>query len=136
MRARDGLAAEKGEAVQADKSDCLIDITVDAYIPEKYIPDAAGRIEAYTRIAAIDDRPGADDVLDELADLAQVSPQLLRPMLQTVGLALVTKLASALCKDAGEGSLAAFVEVAGSAAAVLVALPLLRMVLQLMLGLL
>ena len=37
------------------------------------------------------------DVLDELADLAQVSPQLLRPMLQTVGLALVTKLASALC---------------------------------------
>ena len=75
------------------------------------------------------------DVLDELADLAQVSPQL-RPMLQTVGLALVTKLASALCKDAGEGSLAAFVEVAGSAAAVLVALPLLRMVLQLMLGLL
>ena len=45
------------------------------------------------------------DVLDELADLAQVSPQLLRPMLQTVGLALVTKLASALCKDAGEGSL-------------------------------
>ena len=76
------------------------------------------------------------DVLDELADLAQVSPQLLRPMLQTVGLALVTKLASALGKDAGEGSLAAFVEVAGSAAAVLVALPLLRMVLQLMLGLL
>ena len=76
------------------------------------------------------------DVLDELADLAQVSPQLLRPMLQTVGLALVTKLASALCTDAGEGSLAAFVEVAGSAAAVLVALPLLRMVLQLMLGLL
>lgn len=76
------------------------------------------------------------DVLDELADLAQVSPQLLRPMLQTVGLALVTKLASALCQDAGEGSLAAFVEVAGSAAAVLVALPLLRMVLQLMLGLL
>ena len=60
------------------------------------------------------------DVLDELADLAQVSPQLLRPMLQTVGLALVTKLASALCKDAGEGSLAAFVEVAGSAAAVAV----------------
>ena len=62
------IAAERGEAVQADKSDCLIDITVDAYIPEKYIPDAAGRIEAYKRIAAIDDRPGADDVLDELAD--------------------------------------------------------------------
>ncbi len=55
---------------------------------------------------------------------------------QTVGLALVTKLAAALCRDAGEGSLAAFVEVAGAAAAVLVALPLLKMVLQLVMGLL
>ena len=40
---------------------------MDAYIPEKYIPDAAGRIEAYKRIAAIDDRPVSDDVLPELA---------------------------------------------------------------------
>ncbi len=62
------IAAEKGEAVQTDKSDCLIDITVDAYIPEKYIPDPAGRIEAYKRIAAIATRADADDVLDELAD--------------------------------------------------------------------
>ena len=43
---------------------------------------------------------------------------------------------AALCRDAGEGSLAAFVEVAGAAAAVLVALPLLKMVLQLVMGLL
>ena len=41
-----------------------------------------------------------------------------------------------LCRDAGEGSIAAFLEVAGSAAAVLVALPLLKMVLQLILQLL
>ena len=64
------------------------------------------------------------DVLDELADLAQVSPQLLRPMLQTVGLALVTKLASALCKDAGEGAMASLVETAGAVTATLVSLPL------------
>ena len=58
------------------------------------------------------------DVLEELADLA-------------VGLAVVTRLAGSLCRDAGESGLAAFVELAGAAAAVLVALPLLRMVLQL-----
>ena len=75
------------------------------------------------------------DVMEELASLTEISPALLRPMLQT-GLALVTKLAAALCRDAGEGSLAAFVEVAGAAAAVLVALPLLKMVLQLVMGLL
>lgn len=71
------------------------------------------------------------DVLEELAALADLSPQVLRPMLQTVGLAVVTRLAGALCRDAGESGLAAFVELAGAAAAVLVALPLLKMVLQL-----
>lgn len=76
------------------------------------------------------------DVLTELADLAELSPTILRPMLQTVGLAVVTKLASSLCRDAGEGSIAAFLEIAGAAAAVLVALPLLKMVLQLVLTLL
>ena len=36
------------------------------------------------------------DVMEELADLADISPTVLRPMLQTVGLALVTKLAASL----------------------------------------
>lgn len=71
------------------------------------------------------------DVLQELADLAEISPAVLRPMLQTVGLAVVTRLSCALCRDAGESGIASFLELAGSAAAVLVALPLLKMVLQL-----
>ena len=62
------IAAEKGEAPAPDKTECLIDITVDAYIPESYIQDAAGRIEAYKRIAAVAAREDADDVLDELRD--------------------------------------------------------------------
>lgn len=76
------------------------------------------------------------DVVQELAQLADISPTVLRPLLQTVGLAVVTRLAGSLCRDAGEGSIAAFLEVAGSAAAVLVALPLLKMVLQLIIQLL
>ena len=62
------LAEAKGEAPAPDKSDCLIDITVDAYIPENYIPDAPGRIEAYKRIAAVSTPEDAADVLDELID--------------------------------------------------------------------
>lgn len=76
------------------------------------------------------------DVLEELAALAELSPVILRPVLQTVGLALVTRMASSLCQDAGEGSLAAFLEMAGGAAAVVVALPLLRKVLALVTDLL
>ena len=62
------IAEARGETVATDKSDCLIDITVDAYIPERYIPDPAGRIEAYKRIAAINSREDASDVIDELID--------------------------------------------------------------------
>ena len=62
------IAAAKGEPPAPDKSDCLIDITADAYLPERYIPDAAGRIEAYKRIAAIQTADDATDVLDELID--------------------------------------------------------------------
>ena len=62
------MAAAKGEEIAPDKSDCLIDISVDAYIPEEFIPDAAGRIEAYKRIAAIQTPEDAGDVLDELID--------------------------------------------------------------------
>ena len=62
------IALAKGEQPAPDKSDCLVDINADAYLPEKYIPDAAGRIEAYKRIAAIETADDATDVLDELID--------------------------------------------------------------------
>ena len=62
------ISSARGETPAPDKSDCLIDITVDAFLPEDYIPDAAGRIEAYKRIAAIETTADADDVIDELID--------------------------------------------------------------------
>ena len=62
------IARAKGEPVQRDKSECLVDLRVDAYIPERYIADGAGRIEAYKRIAAIQTPEDAADVLDELID--------------------------------------------------------------------
>ena len=62
------IAQARGEPIQRDKSECLVDLRVDAYIPERYIPDGPGRIEAYRRIAAIQNAADADDVLDELID--------------------------------------------------------------------
>ncbi len=62
------IAAAKGLPAEPDKSDCLVDVAADAYLPETYIPDAAGRIEAYKRIAAIENADAATDVLDELID--------------------------------------------------------------------
>ncbi len=62
------IAVEKGEEIKTEKSDCIIDITVDAFIPEKYIPYTQNRIESYKRIAALENEEDVSDLLDELID--------------------------------------------------------------------
>lgn len=85
------IAEEKGEEMPADKSDCLIDVSLDAYIPEGYIQDAAGRIEAYKRIAAIQTIDDASDVIDELIDRYGDVPKSVKGL---VDISLVRVLAS------------------------------------------
>ena len=74
--------------------------------------------------------------LDELAQTAGLSPAVLSPVLKVTGIALVSRWAAELCRDAGEGSLAVFVETAASALALLVCVPLLKSVLEAITGLL
>ena len=68
----------------------------------------------------------------ELAGQAGVSEVLLEPVLKTVALSILTRLTAEICRSAGEGGVAAFVETAGAALALLAALPLVRAVAQLM----
>lgn len=70
------------------------------------------------------------DVLRELAQLAGLAPAVLSPLLKTVGIAVVSRLSAELCRDVGEGGIAAFVETAGAVLALYVSLPLLRAVLN------
>ncbi len=67
--------------------------------------------------------------LDELASIAGIDEQLLTPLYKTVGIALVVRVGGSLCRDAGESALGSVVETAGTVCAVLVALPLFRTVL-------
>ena len=73
---------------------------------------------------AMDCVAGVRGLTDSLARTAGLSIQVWKPVWKTVGIGLVTRLASAVCKDAGEGGVAAFLETAGSALALLAALPL------------
>ena len=73
--------------------------------------------------------------LEELRARSGVSQQLYEPLCKTIGIAFVVKSGGALCRDAGESAMAAMVEKAGSVCALLVALPLLRAVLSLVLEL-
>lgn len=73
---------------------------------------------------------------DALSQAAGLSAELWRPVWKTVGIAIVTRLGASVCRDAGEGSVAAFLETAGGAAALLCALPLAQTVLEELEGLL
>ena len=79
---------------------------------------------------------GVKELMDTLADTAGLSPAVLAPVVKTVGIAVLTRASAELGRDAKEGGIAAFVETAGAAAALLVSLPLLKTVLSMVTGLL
>lgn len=67
----EAVAMEKGELAdteEPEERDCLIDVAVDAHIPEEYISSTAHRLSIYKRIAAIKNDDDANDVYDELSD--------------------------------------------------------------------
>lgn len=94
---------------------------------------AAGALLMGAALGAIEE---VRALADELGELIGLSPAVLAPVLKTVGIAILTRIAAELCRDAGEGGIAAAAETAGAAAAVLAALPLLRAVLSTITGLL
>ena len=94
---------------------------------------AAGALLLGAALGAIEE---VRALADELGELIGLSPAVLAPVLKTVGIAILTRIAAELCRDAGEGGIAAAAETAGAAAAVLTALPLLRAVLSTITGLL
>ncbi|MBQ6165730.1 MAG: transcription-repair coupling factor [Clostridia bacterium] len=51
-----------------EEKECVVDISFDAHIPEKYIESVPHRLGIYRRIADIRTQEDADDVLDELID--------------------------------------------------------------------
>lgn len=59
---------EKGEPCETAERECLVDIRIDAHIPERYIDSVPQRLAMYRRIADIRSEDGASDVIDELID--------------------------------------------------------------------
>lgn len=79
----------------------------------------------------------AAPVLEELRGLfarAGVETAHVAILLRTAAAAVVTRLCADLCRDGGSQALASAVELAGGAAVLLIALPLLRAVVELLLG--
>lgn len=72
----EAIADSKGETEQVTKDpECLIDIQIDAHIPEDYISSVPHRLAIYRRIADIRNSEDAMDVTDELIDRFGEPPQ-------------------------------------------------------------
>lgn len=63
----EAVREERGEK-DVHKEECLVDIRIDAFIPEDYISNQAQRVDCYRKIAKIQTEEDVTDVTDELID--------------------------------------------------------------------
>lgn len=89
----EAIAEEKGEAHPHNPEDCLVDVAIDAFIPEKYIESLTLRIEAYRRIANIQNKEDSIDVTDEFIDRYGDPP---KSVMGLINVALMRNTASSL----------------------------------------
>ena len=73
--------------------------------------------------------------LKELTERTGVPEVVFAPLLKTVAIALVARTTADLCRDAGESALAAVLETVGTVCALLLAAPLLRQALRMLMEL-
>lgn len=71
----------KGETRPADAFETLIDLDIDAFIPEKYIRNEYQKLDIYKRIAAIENQEEYDDMLEELMDRFGEPPRAVQNLL-------------------------------------------------------
>lgn len=89
-----------GEAVKMEQGqlptapvdcECLVDMQVQAHIPERYISSLSQRLDIYRRIAGIKDNDDVLDVLDELTDRFGKPPTAVQGLIE---IALLRNMAS------------------------------------------
>ncbi len=81
-------------------------------------------------IGALQTLRGILETLRGLLAVAELESGVYLPVLQAVGIAVVVRIAAELCRDAGQGALAAKLEMTGALAAIMVSLPLFQKVME------
>ncbi|MGN0674677.1 MAG: transcription-repair coupling factor, partial [Oscillospiraceae bacterium] len=89
----EAIAEEKGELPPPKPEDCLIDIQIEAHIPENYIESLAGRLDMYRKIASLRTNEESMDLIDELIDRYGEPPKAIQGL---ISVALTRNMASEL----------------------------------------
>ena len=86
----DAVLEQQGKGREI-RPECSADLTVAAYIPERYVPSDRQRMDLYRRIAALRDNDAAADLIDELTDRYGDPP---RPVTALLDVALLRAAAA------------------------------------------
>ncbi len=70
----EAVLEERGEK-KVVETECSADLTINANIPERYVPSSEQRMDLYRRIAAIRTDEDASDLLDEMLDRYGEAPK-------------------------------------------------------------
>jgi transcription-repair coupling factor (superfamily II helicase) len=83
-------AVQEARGQQKDRTvETLIELPVEAYIPDEYVPDANQKVDLYRRLAAINDPRAIDDLEEELVDRFGDIPGSVRNLLGVARLRVV-----------------------------------------------
>lgn len=70
------------------------------------------------------------DILQQLASQAEIKMEYLNVILKIIGVAYLAEFGAQICRDAGEGAIAAKVELAGKVIIMMMAFPVMMMLLE------
>ena len=85
----EAVLEERGQTVR-EKAECMVSLSFDACLPERYVHTAGERIALYKRISLIGSAADLDDMADELTDRYGALP---RPAENLLHIALIRSLA-------------------------------------------
>ena len=111
----------------------LLALTIRKNAPETGLLLTVAAVGAIAVLAA-EPISGILTQFKQLAEHSGLTSTVFEPVIKTMGIGIVTKISSAVCKDAGESALANTIELVGCIAAVAAAIPLMRSVLEIVLS--
>jgi transcription-repair coupling factor (superfamily II helicase) len=118
----DAVLEEQGQTARKS-AECSADLSVEASIPQGYIPAPEQRMDVYRRIARVRNEAGADEILDELIDRYGdppravnnlVSVALLRARAASLGITEIAQKAALLKFSLPEPDFAVIAELCGT----------------------
>jgi transcription-repair coupling factor (superfamily II helicase) len=76
-------AVQEAKGIEVEEDfETVVDIPIDAYIPDKYIPNEFQKLDFYKKIAAIENEDDYSDIQDELLDRYGDLPRTVRNLMQ------------------------------------------------------